>query len=250
MKSLLLLDVGNSRIKWAMEDDQGLHWGEPFCYALEGLQAALQGAWGDLNPPAAVALSNVAGAVVESLIIAWVRSAWQKEVFIAKTGVEAEGIINGYRHPQTFGVDRWLGLLGLQSVASLPAIIVDCGTAITIDVVDPLGRHQGGYIVPGLRTMQAALTRNAHALQSLEGPAMVTLSPARESAGGVAAGCLLAAVGLIERVYHQECQQADSPASMVLMGGDADRIGTHLTAPFKIDQTLILRGLKRAFLSR
>ncbi|NDE33287.1 MAG: type III pantothenate kinase [Gammaproteobacteria bacterium] len=248
MKTLLLIDVGNSRIKWAVEDDQGLHLGKPFDLALESLHEALQAAWGDLTPPEAVALSNVAGAIVESLIIAWIRSTWQREVFIAKTLAEAEGIINGYREPQTLGVDRWLGLLGLQSVTSLPAMIVDCGTAITIDILDPLGRHQGGYIAPGLQTMAAALTANTHALKSLLLPAIVRSSPERETAGGIAAGCLLAAVGLIERVYHQESQRADGPFSMILIGGDADRIAPHLKAPFRIDQTLILRGLKEAWL--
>lgn len=248
MKTLLLIDVGNSRIKWAVEDDQGLHLGMPFDQALESLQEALEATWGDLTQPEAIALSNVAGAVVESLIIAWIRKAWQLEVFIAKTQVEAGSIINGYREPQALGVDRWLGLLGLQSVTSLPAMIVDCGTAITIDILDPLGRHQGGYIAPGLQTMQAALTGNTHALQSFHLPATVNASPQRETSKGMAAGCLLAAVGLIEGVYHQESQRADGPLSMILIGGDADRIAPHLKAPFHIDQTLILRGLKEAWL--
>jgi type III pantothenate kinase len=232
-----------------MEDDQGLHLGEPFVCDSEGLHQALQKAWGDLTPPSAVALSNVAGAVIESLIIGWIHSAWQREVFIAKTEAEAEGLINGYRQPQTLGVDRWLGLLGLQSVTSLPAMIVDCGTAITMDILDPQSRHQGGYIAPGLRAMEAALIGNTHALQTRLVPARVNSLPGRETAEGIAAGCLLAAVGLIERVYHQEMMRADSPFNMVLMGGDADRIATHLTVPCIIDQTLIFKGLKWVWLN-
>lgn len=66
---------------------------------------------------------------------------------------------NSYAQPHLMGVDRWLAMLGaLQFYQNQALIVVDAGTALTLDVVDCKGMHQGGWILPGLRLQQQAVT--------------------------------------------------------------------------------------------
>lgn len=250
MTCRLLVDVGNSRIKWALLSPEGLSLFPPFESDPKDLKASLDQAWGALSPPSAVALSNVRGEVVESLILDWVRSTWKIEVFVAKTQDKAGDLLNGYKEPQTLGVDRWLGLLGLSTIASLPAMIVDLGTAITLDLLDHEGQHQGGYIAPGLRAMHEALAGKTHALKAPAVEAPIQGAPAKDTAEGITLGCCLAAAGLIEKVAFQARGKNTLPLTVVLTGGDAESIGSHLSIPYRIDQTLIFKGLERMYWPR
>lgn len=73
-----------------------------------------------------------------------------------------------YAQPQRLGVDRWLAMLAAIERTRNACVVVDAGTALTIDVVDSNGRHQGGYIVPGLAMAQAALFQQTERVRPFE----------------------------------------------------------------------------------
>jgi type III pantothenate kinase len=151
-------------------------------------------------------------------------------------------VINGYSNPEQLGVDRWLGLLGLQAGYALPACLVDCGTAITLDLLDGQARHRGGLIAPGLMTMQRALQTDAHGLGGLEVRAGA-FELGHDTAGCIQAGCLMACAGLIEKTLTQLTEGLNEPVRLVLAGGDAERIGRQLSIPFELNADIVLRGL-------
>lgn len=241
--ALLLADCGNSRIKWAMAVGSGLEIGPAFSSAPAGLEAALDRAWRGLDPPAAVRVSNVAGPDVAAVLEDWVFRHWRLPVRFARSRREAGGVLNGYANPRQLGVDRWLGLLGLARHHALPAYVVDCGTAVTLDFLDGQRRHQGGLILPGLSTMARSLQSGTHALDIELSGLPPEQGLARDTATAIRSGCIMAVAGFIERMHAQLRDEYGSEPACILTGGDAGLLGDYLSISFRRDVALVLRGL-------
>ena len=240
---VLLADIGNSRIKWAMA--KGLEWemGQAFSSATTGLETALDHAWRGLDPPAAVRVSNVAGPDVAAVLEDWVFRHWRLPVRLSRSRSEAGGVLNGYANPRQLGVDRWLALLGLARHHALPAYVVDCGTAVTLDLLDGQRRHQGGLILPGLSTMARSLRSGTHALDIESSGLPSQQGLARDTATAIRSGCIMAVAGFVERMHGQLRDEYGSEPGCVLTGGDAGLLGDYLSIPFWRDEALVLRGL-------
>ncbi len=241
-RTLLLVDAGNSRIKWALA--AGAEWtmGLPLPVRGSSLASALDRIWPLIHRPDAVYVSNVAGPEVATTIDAWVGQHWAVPVCYARSEAGHGAVINGYVQPEQLGVDRWLGLLGLCQEAVLPACLVDCGTAITLDLLDREGRHRGGLIAPGLETMRRSLQASAHGLDLLEAsPEAAVLG--LDTASCIQAGCLTACAGLVEKSLARLTGSLNEPVRLVMTGGDAGRIGGQVSIPFQLDDAIVLRGL-------
>lgn len=242
-RSRLLVDFGNSRIKWASATGDVLSPGRPFPWHAEELPAQLDRHWSGMTPPAAIHVATVAGPAVAERLDAWVRARWGLSARFARTEASRGGVSNGYDRPEDLGVDRWLGLLGLHRHYPLPACLVDCGTAITLDLLDADGRHRGGVIAPGLTAMRRALSRDTHALGLIQGRPVPGPCLGRDTVSGIAAGCVLSGAGLVEKCLAELRRESGAAIQLVLTGGDAPAIGGHLSIPFQSDETIVLRGL-------
>lgn len=154
------------------------------------------------------------------------------------------GVSNAYGADYArLGVDRWLALLGYdrQSLREgQSACVVDCGTAITVDLLQQSGMHEGGYILPGLAMMKGALLQHTARVRH---DALVhqALTPGTNTAEAVEHGALLAVVSLLERL------QAEGGRDLVLTGGDAARVGRALSCSYREEPLLLLKGLQRYF---
>jgi type III pantothenate kinase len=146
-------------------------------------------------------------------------------------------VCNAYQQPEQLGVDRWLALVAVRRHYQIPACIVDCGTAITVDLMDVNGKHQGGLISPGLTLMRKALTEGTEALQFLETD--YVFGPANFTGAAIYSGTLSAAAGLIEHVLTRQ----PGTVQLILTGGDAKLIARQLMGKPVIDTNLVLRGL-------
>lgn len=242
---VLLVDIGNSRVKWALWREGALHPGIPFASDSRGLSDCLDRSWSAINPPEAVYAANVAGPCVGDSLRSWVERRWGLPVRCARTEAARDGVINGYRRPEALGVDRWLALLGLRRHYPLPACVVDCGTAITLDYLDAEGRHQGGLIAPGLQSMHSVLASKTHQLGHVEDTAALAPTLARDTIAGIQSGCLRACAGLIEKGVAELRQPEGDAPQLVMTGGDAALIGRLLACPHQQDEYLVLRGLSR-----
>lgn len=234
--TVLLVDLGNSRLKWASLDG-----GEPGPSAAaihrgDDMLAVLDRAWAGLSAPAKVSGASVVGAQLRARVEEWVARHWSCPVSWSVSQAEALGVTNGYHDPATLGVDRWLAMLGAWRRLHDAACVVDCGSAVTVDILDAHGQHLGGWIAPGLQMMRAALQQGAD-LPLADGEGF--REPGRDTGAAIRNGTLLAATGLVERAMA--C--APKAARLVLTGGDAAELAQLLSRPYELCPDLVLEGL-------
>lgn len=245
---ILLLDAGNSRLKWAMLRNGRFECGGSFEYAANTIGELASAAWGELEPPATVQVANVAGEPFRRALNSWIKRRWKLIPEYHQASAEAFDIRNAYREPERLGIDRWLALLGARELYTTgPLCIIDCGTALTIDVLSADNRHLGGLIIPGMRLMQDALTGRAEGIRQQIADAsheQVTLL-GTDTGSAVAGGTLYAEVAVIDRVLTDLRAELGGQLRCVLTGGDAARLQPLLAQPTEQEPDLVLRGLAR-----
>lgn len=233
----LLVDAGSSRLKWAWWSGGVLHPGDARVHN-ESLA----------DPVAAIPHRLVGRVVVASVLAAPMRSTLIKSLK-ERFGVEPEaaetttsccGVVNGYRDPRQLGVDRWLAMIAVCNQRSRDSVVVDCGTAVTIDVVDSEGRHLGGQIIPGFSAMTSSLMRTTR-LESLGAQTPGLLG--HSTAGCVAAGIGHAVASAIERVADAVAVDTSGGADVIMTGGDAMLVSPLVRRPTEVRPHLVLEGL-------
>jgi len=238
----LLVDVGNSSIKWAYLDNGELrdHGAlNQHGYQLNGL---LGEAWGKLSKPTAVLVANVAGPMANHVINQLSQELFGITPWYLISSERVGGVSNGYRDPTRLGVDRWAALIGAFNRHGAPACVIDCGTAITLDAVTGEGKHLGGLIAPGIALMRHALVGATAAIAD-EGDDEEIGVFAQDTRAAVAGGALNAAVGLIERVSQRMLAELGEGARCYVTGGEAPRVLPHLRDGFTLIPNLVLEGL-------
>ena len=239
--STLLLDAGNTRIKWIFAEDLGCLPAATWTHDEPWPQA-----W-DERTITAIWLSSVRAAAVDAELSQGLQARYGCHVRQARSSAHACGVTNAYRQPERLGVDRWLAVL---AAAARPgaALIIDAGTALTIDALDAAGRHLGGRILPGQRLMIDALQRHTAGIR-IEATLLSELSPgfADHTAAAVAQGVLSAQQGAVRLAYEQMGRLYPQEELRVLLtGGDgAALIDLFPAACVEWDPDLVLRGLWR-----
>lgn len=244
---ILLLDAGNTRLKWACLVGGVLQPGE----ALErggdtGADVrALSLAWAPLPPPERILAANVLGQAFAAALSASTVEAWSVAVETITPQREAFGVINGYAEPERLGADRWLALIAAHRYVGGAACVVDCGTAITIDALGGDGAHLGGLILPGLGLMRRALTAGTQGIRVETGrpEQEVPLTSAADTRSALMAGTLCAAVAGIDRAVAGLRAPLGGDPVCLITGGDAGRLLPLLAGPYVHRPELVLEGL-------
>ena len=244
----LLLDVGNTRIKWGV-----LHRGAisrtghiaQRKIREQGLAVLTSRLPHDVD---AVLASNVAGTSFATRLSGVIGMHCDCDVHFARSERESCGIRNAYRQPRRMGVDRWVAMIGAWAEFESAAVIVDAGTAVTIDVLDSDGQHLGGQIFPGVALMTGALAAETSDLPAP--PARVSTAAAGldifgdSTAKAIRHGCWSAVIGAVDRAITTLRSNAYEP-DVVLTGGDASRMLTALGTEALHRPNLVLQGLAR-----
>jgi type III pantothenate kinase len=154
---ILELDVGNSRIKWRLLAAGDLAvTGAGYVSGFEELQRVTE-----LEATITMArMCSVRGSEVNRVLEDWVRAKYGLDLVQASVTQSCGGVTNQYADVSRLGIDRWLAMLAAYRRAGGACMIIDSGTAFTIDVLDAQGLHLGGYIIPGLRLMRGSLESN------------------------------------------------------------------------------------------
>jgi type III pantothenate kinase len=233
----LLIDMGNSRLKWGISNGLDIIAGSPIANP-EIDRNSLAHLWRGITPIKQIAISCVSAKHLLDLVLSVANELWPDIPIIKATSeAEAFGVKNAYPEPKKLGIDRWLCLIAAYHTYQKPLCIVGCGTAITVDVVDTSGKHLGGLISPGLRLMKESLAKGTENLTPIN--AVHPFGLATNTDAAIHNGTLLAACGLIERVLKHH----PNNVQLLLTGGDAETIAAQLSQPTAIDPTLVLRGL-------
>lgn len=236
----LLVDIGNSRLKWTTAKSDGIDSTYFVDYRHADFLDQLLQPWKKLQGVVQLAIASVASKPITASVLELASQIWPGvEVVVPQASAEACGVKNAYLHPGLLGVDRWLALIGAHHHYSGACCIVDCGTAITVDLIEADGGHLGGLISPGLALMRTALARNTAALPM--GTADAETNLAIETNTAIGNGTLLAAMGLIEAVMRRQA----SVCQLILTGGDARVIAGQLMMPCRVDNELVFKGLLR-----
>jgi type III pantothenate kinase len=242
MTMLLLIDAGNTRIKWALVDpQQPAQWTASGAVPHAGL-IALAATWQHSGVSAAV-VANVAGAALQAQLASLLQDVLGVTPHWFVSRAECAGLRNGYRDPAQLGCDRFAAMIGARTRYPAQALlVVSCGTATTIDAVSAAGDFIGGMILPGLDMMRTALARNTAQLPQVADD--VALAPlfADQTDAAIVSGCIAAQTGAIERALA-----AHAGARCILSGGAASRIAAALSVPTVLIDHLVLHGLQAAY---
>jgi type III pantothenate kinase len=261
--AVLLLDIGNSRIKWARlpaPSQRGYRRGQRFAARgaidlerFDARGAALERLLVSMGPLSRIVVCNVAGAEVERRVRALARRAGVRAPQFIRSAASAAGVRNAYAEPWRLGADRWAALIGAHFEYPGRALcLVAVGTALTIDLLDERGRHRGGSIIPGPELMIKALLERTAGIRRRAGPnatqAMARAAAsrglfARDTRGAVTAGALNAAAALIGESMRAARELLGRSPRLILSGGGAGKVGSRLRVPYRRGDELVLRGL-------
>ena len=234
---ILLIDSGNSRLKWAIFQDGKLE----NSHILNNQELTIDkliDTWGNLPTPKQLALACVSSTALLNLVQSVATRLWPCTTIIqVKSKSHAFGVHNAYLQPDKLGVDRWLALIAVHHYYQKAACIIDCGTAITIDFIDATGHHQGGMISPGLTLMKKSLATSTDLLAFND--SSYGMGPANFTEAAIYNGTLGAASGLIEHVLSKQ----NPSLAVIVTGGDACLIAEQLSFKVIIDLNLVLHGL-------
>jgi len=241
----LLIDIGNHRMKWAWWDGTDMSPPEAAVHGgrlPEEFIAALAGSGSGSKPVNGVMVSSVAAPELNQALRQAVQEMLSCGCQYLVPPAQGFGLVNAYARPETLGADRWAVMLGAMTLGKLPACIVDCGTAVTVDAVDHRGRHLGGVIFAGLRISREALTNNASRLGAAGEGELPVL--ARDTRTGIRSGTLQALAGAVDHLIDQVAGQLGLQPTVLLTGGDAESIaGTLIRHNPLLMPDLVLRGL-------
>ena len=242
--TVLLVDVGNSRVKWARFEHGAL--GEQraaahAAWSVDDWRAALFGG----ASVARVVAASVAGGTSLAALDTAARAATGRGIERVTTQRAAAGVVNGYADPGLLGVDRWLAVIGAWRRVRGACVVADIGTAATVDVVAADGRHLGGYIVPGPRLMVASLLQGTSDLASFHAtsPPAETPAFADNTRDAIERGCRVALAAWVGRCLGDARRLLGDAPRLLLTGGAAGELRSFLDVPGEEVPDLVLRGM-------
>ena len=242
---ILAIDAGNSRVKWGWHD--GKEWTSIATVSLIEFAASSD----HVNPfstthddPERIVISNVAGDGAHQLLVNWT-SIFDAEPLWLRAEPERCGVKNRYERPETLGSDRWAALIAARSIHPGASLVVNAGTATTVDMLAEDGTFLGGAILPGVELMRFVLHEHTGRLPIQEGNHR---DMPRNTVDAIQTGCQHAQAGAVERMYRVFRDIAPAPLCIVA-GGAGHALVDLLSMPRRYVENLVLDGLARIALA-
>jgi type III pantothenate kinase len=189
-----------------------------------------------------VVIASVADRVRRDQLAAWVQQHWSLSVEFIVSPAQGQGLKNSYRDPAQLGCDRWAAMVAAYHAAHSAVCVVDCGSAVTIDVVDKAGQHQGGLILPGIQAMHSSLTRHT-TLTSVDFSKLTLSILGTSTQEGIICGITHAISSLVQQTLFDLERTTGMTATCYLTGGDAKVIAPLLHVSYVQEADLVLKGL-------
>jgi type III pantothenate kinase len=232
---MILLDIGNSRLKWSQAGDKGALTPPQFAHHTGELAGVIAGL--ELPRAQSVWIASVLGDPAEGSIATAVEEATGAAPTFARVQQDLLGLRVAYAEPQRLGVDRWLTLLGLWSRVREAFCVAGAGTALTFDAVSESGQHLGGLIAPGLTTAQKAVDASTR-FEIRPTGAKIAAGLGTDTESCVRQGALYACAGLVDRASR------NLHGGKYLTGGDAATLLPHLAPKWEWRPNAVLEGLQ------
>lgn len=244
--SFLAIDVGNTRLKWALYDRPHpdatlMAHGAEF---LENIDRLSEGVWADLPAPERMLGCIVAGDAVRRRVQEQMELWDVTPQWVVSEQAEA-GLLNGYDHPTRLGADRWVAMVGarqrmLAQGSARPLVVVMVGTAVTVEAIDQDGKFLGGFILPGHGIMLKALESGTAGLHVPTGE--VRMFPTNTS-DALTSGGTYAIAGACERMVQHLRAHTGMEPMCVMTGGAGWKMAPSMGIEFELVDNLIFDGL-------
>ena len=192
-----------------------------------------------------ILLTSVISTKENKLIINKLKKIYKCDVKQIKSSSALLGITNGYIQPRQLGDDRWVTIVASSLLYREPLIIVDCGTAISIDLVNTKGMHLGGYILGGFNGYSKSF-KNAYHLKNIkikEDSASQKKYFPKKTKDGITEGYLLMVISAIESTYSQIKRNQKVLPKLLISGGYGKIISKRLSVKNKYEPDLVLKSI-------
>jgi type III pantothenate kinase len=250
---LLLIDAGNTRIKWGITAQPAAGspplpvWqavGSVGLQDLPQLAASLK-----IAPPITqILISNVAGAAIREALSAALATAAPGVIPAWFSSLpQLAGVRNAYRDPAQLGCDRFASAIAAHALyPQRDLVVATCGTATTIDALSADGVFHGGMILPGLKLMAQSLARNTAQLPEVAESVSVDGIFADNTDQAIISGCIAAQLGAIQHAVAAWQLARKAPVSCIISGGAAPYLVGRLGVQYQHVDNLVLTGLYHA----
>ena len=243
----LAIDIGNTRLKWALYD--AAHPGAALqahgAEFLDHIERLADGPWADLPAPGSMLGCVVAGDAVRRRAEEQIEERFEcAPRWVVASAAEA-GIVNGYDHPTRLGADRWVAMIGarhrmLGTGPARPMVVVMIGTAVTVEAIDASGKFLGGLILPGHGIMLRALESGTAGLHVPTGE--VREFPTNTS-DALTSGGTYAIAGAVERMVQHVRSHCGAEPACYMTGGAGWKMAPVMNGDFELVESLIMDGL-------
>ena len=238
---MILLDCGNSQIKAQHYEAAGLRASFACSYRVDWEPRLTR--WMESRGNGRVFLCSVLDSARQARLEASLASRCELTRF--SSTAQALGVVNGYREPGRLGSDRWMALLGAAAMSAGDCIVIDAGSAITIDLLRADGQHLGGAILPGFNTSVDAFRRIFSHID-FNDPAIAAMdSPGCSTEEAIQIDYQLNSLDRLPTLVNRWISLLDDKAILLLTGGDAARVQGLLDRPARIVPDLVFRGMLR-----
>ncbi len=195
-----------------------------------------------------VIICNVSNPVNYHIISDAIYKIWRINPHLIQVEQNSYGLSTRYTNPRVLGSDRWVAMIAALTEFKTNLCVVDCGTAVTVDVVTKTGMHIGGFITPGLKTSRLSLGLKANNLPSVdnndENINNETSILAINTQDAILGGTLYQISAYIERIVSEIKLEFGEDIECIITGGDADKIQALTCHHFHHRETLVLDGLR------
>ena len=245
--NVLLIDAGNTRLKWASLRGARLGRAQALDWNARNMDRVARSVLRTKSER--VLICSVAGPAFERALRRAARAAGHRALQFVRSTRRAAGVRNGYLETWRLGADRWVAMLGARALYPARALcIVDVGTALTIDLMDARGRHRGGLIVPGPTLMVDALLNDTAGIRVRAGRDVRASRRAsamfgRSTRAGLQGGSTMACAALIERALTEARRELKARPLLLLSGGGAAQVAPLLSVAHRHVGGLVLHGL-------
>ena len=233
---ILAVDAGNSRVKWALHD------GRSFVregWAMHADLDALDAQWSSLPTPSVIVIANVAGDGIGERLRRFAKR-WKIAPRWVSSSRSQAGVSNRYDEPSQLGIDRWAALIGARRLSSDPCVVVNAGTAMTVDALTEKGEFIGGIIVPGFGLMHESLAEHTARLSAERGNFTSFPHTTRDA---ITSGAIQALCGAVERIRDAMLAAGHREPVLIFSGGAGELVARYMGRPVRIVDKLVLEGL-------
>lgn len=240
---MILLDCGNSHLKgqfWktgrlqsSFTSSYRATWIQRLSHWIEGLAATHCYLTSVLDTTRQVQLDQYLGRQFEATVTRFV------------SAPRVLGVTNAYRQPERLGVDRWMALIAASELAAGDAVVIDAGSALTLDLMQADGQHLGGAILPGINTSLDDFKRIFSCIDFNDPAIAETAEPGCSTEEAIHINYAHSSIEILPGLVNRWISYFENDATLLLTGGDAVRVQRELEHPARIVPDLVFRGMNR-----